>query len=212
MPTTGHYRGQMSDDAAAPEPDGHAEDPLISEEELMRYTMQYARKHEREQADATTDDDGNPYPRLDLDGAPPATDDPLLRVGYALFAELADEWEYALLMAHAAADDVRTQVMIRRPADDFATFQHLLYLPDVAGACAALRHSMYEPGGKGTWYAVTVKLKRNGVLVPHYDYEGPPFIPWGPGEVELLRRDQELYPRDPAQLPDWHPARNAQDQ
>lgn len=52
----------MSDDAAAPEPAGHAEDPPISEEELMRYTMQYARKQERDQAEVTTDADGNPYP------------------------------------------------------------------------------------------------------------------------------------------------------
>lgn len=30
---------------------------------------------------------------------------------------------------------------------------------------------------------------------------------WGPDEVELLRRDQELYPRAPEWLPPWHPAR-----
>ncbi len=173
----------------------------------MRYTMQYARKQERDQAEVTTDADGNPYPRLDLDGPPPATDDPLLRVGYALLAELPDEWEYALLIVSAAADEVRTWVIVKVPSDDVTAMRNLFYLPRVAEAAAALRRATHEPEGRGAWYTLTVRLERTGALKPRYDYESPPFMTWGPGEVELLRRDQELYPRDPAKLPDWHPAR-----
>ena len=83
---------------------------------------------------------------------------------------------------------------------------YLLYLPAVADACSRLRRSMYEAGGRA-WYNAFVRLAPNGTLTPTYDYEGPPFLHWGAREVELARHDQELYPRDPGQLPAWHPSR-----
>ncbi|WP_116947675.1 hypothetical protein [Jiangella endophytica] len=150
-----------------------------------------------------TDEHGVPYPRLRLDDPPATTDDPLLTVGYTLLAHLPDGWEYALLTVSAAADEVRTNVTVRLPGGD-ARSRILLYLPDVAAACTALRRASYVPDGRGAWYGAIVRLDSDGRLATKYDFDSPPFLQWGPGEVELLRRDYELYPRDPEHLPPWH--------
>ncbi|PZF84442.1 hypothetical protein [Jiangella anatolica] len=154
--------------------------------------------------DHWADADGAPYPRLELDDPPAPTDDPLLAVGYALLAHLPEGWEFALLTVSAAADEVRTYVTVRLPGGD-ARHRILLYLPDVAAAALALRRATYEPDGRGAWYGALIRLDNDGRLATKYDYDGPPFMQWGPGEVELLRRDHELYPRDPEHLPPWHP-------
>ncbi|WP_166353978.1 hypothetical protein [Phytoactinopolyspora limicola] len=82
--------------------------------------------------------------------------------------------------------------------------------PEFAAACLELRRSMYQadrPGGRGAWYNAIIRMRRDGLIAPLYDFSQPPFGHWGPREVDLVRRDQELYPRDPGQLPAWHPAR-----
>lgn len=187
----------MPDDGDPSDPDEAALHELV-----QRLTL---REHRRQSAE-TTDQDGNPLPRLALDDPHPETADPLLRVGYALRDELTGDWLTATLMVSAAADEVRTWAMITRPDPGPQKYGHLLYLPEVAAAAAALRRSAYEPNGRGAWYSTVIRLNANGTVVEHPDYDGPPFMFWGPNEVELLRRDHELYPRPADRLPEWHPA------
>ncbi|HEY9409038.1 MAG TPA: hypothetical protein VIP77_05600 [Jiangellaceae bacterium] len=199
----------MSDERGDVEPSTQLVDPFdvfaAEDPELAQRLRRLILKHDRERAARTTDDHGDPFPRLDLDDPPATPDDPLLNVGYALLAVLPDGWEAALLTAAAAADEVRTMVVVRMPGD--ATFrQRLLYLPTVAEACSALRRSVYDAAGRA-WYGLILRLERSGVMHASYEFDEPPFLQWGPREVDLVRRDQELYPRDPAQLPGWHPAR-----
>lgn len=199
----------MSDDGGRAEASHEMADVLAmiasEDEELARGMRRVLLKDEQRKAVRTTDEHGDPLPRLDLDDPRAATDDPLMNVGYALVTALPDGWEAALLTASAAADEVRTMVVVRMPGD--ATFrQRLLYLPTVAEACSALRRATYDAVGRA-WYGLVLRLERSGVMDPSYDFDGPPFLQWGPREVDLVRRDQERYPRDPAQLPDWHPAR-----
>lgn len=199
----------MSDERGDVKPSAQLVDPFdvfaAEDPELARRLRRLILKHERERAARTTDEHGDPLPRLDLDDPRAARDDPLLGVGYALLGELPEGWESATLSASAAADEVRTTVMVRMPGDASFT-HHLFYLPAVAEACSTLRRSLYDEDGRA-WYGLVVRLERSGVMDPSYDFDGPPFFQWGPREVGLVRRDQELYPRDPAQLPAWHPAR-----
>jgi hypothetical protein len=154
----------------------------------------------------TEDEHGNPPPRLDVEN-PPATppEDRLLRVGYALLARLPEHWPSAMLQVHAAADEVRTQTMIF--GEDAEAPVRTCYFIDLAEPCLALRRASYEPDGRGAWYSAMIRLFSDGTIRPTYNYTSPPFGTWGAHEVELLIRDQELYPRDPEALPSWHPAR-----
>ncbi|WBQ07811.1 hypothetical protein [Kribbella sp. CA-293567] len=63
-----------------------------------------------------------------------------------------------------------------------------------------LRKAMYQPG-KGSWYNAQLALDRFARLLTVYD--NPPFD--GLCEPQLLIEDQDLYPREPAALPIWHP-------
>lgn len=176
----------------------------LSDEELGR-TMRAAMT-DPQQLDPppTADKDGNPLPRLDLDRQPPSTDDPLARLCFALLPALPQHWQKATLDVGAAADDVRMFVVVRMPGEGHH-FRTLHYLPAVAAAAGALRRSMYEAEGRGAWYRAMIQLYRDGTVHPHYSFDEEPFLHWGPGEVELLRRDHELFPRDAAHLPTWHP-------
>lgn len=151
----------------------------------------------------TTDNEGNPLPRLDLDSPPAAPEDPLLRVGYTLVTNLPEHWDFVMLQVTGAADDVRTAAMVRVPGGDPMSD---MFFADLIEPCSALRRAMYEPG-RGAWYNAMIALYRDGTLYPNYDHIGRPFGCWGPREVDLVLRDHELYPRDPEQLPPWHPAR-----
>jgi hypothetical protein len=196
----------MRDDSAPPDPLGSSS-AEADEAALRDLVHGLTLREHRRQAAQTTDQDGLPLPRLDLADPHPVTDDPLLRVGYALRDRLAGDWLTATLMVSAAADEVRTWAMVTRPAAGPQQYGHLLYLPEIATAAAGWRRASYEPHGRGAWYGVTVRLNANGTLVAELDYDGPPFLFWGPNEVDLLRRDHELYPRPPGRLPAWHPAR-----
>ncbi|WP_069109167.1 hypothetical protein [Jiangella alba] len=191
----------MSDSAGR---DEAAELLALSDEELGR-TMRTAMTDPRQlDPPPTTDKDGNPLARLDLNRPPPSTDDPLVRLCYALLAELPEHWQKATVDVGAAADEVRMFVVVRMPGEGHH-YRNLHYLPAVAEAAAALRRSMYEAGGRGAWYRAMIQLYRDGTALPHYHFDEEPFLHWGPGEVELLRRDHELYPRDSEHLPPWHP-------
>jgi hypothetical protein len=77
---------------------------------------------------------------------------------------------------------------------------------DTEDACVELRKAMYQPE-TGTWYNARFKVTPEGVIEAEFDYDTPPF----PGEevADLLRQDQERFPRDEAHLPDWHPSKAA---
>lgn len=153
----------------------------------------------------TTDEEGNPLPRLDLDNPPATPDDPLLRVAYALVAKLPEQWENVTLQVTGAADDIRTVAVVRVQGDR-PSLNNLYFFTDLAEPCLALRQSTYEPG-RGAWYYAFIQLFRDGTIDKTYNYVTPPFGAWGHREVDLVLRDHELYPRDPDRLPPWHPAR-----
>lgn len=71
-------------------------------------------------------------------------------------------------------------------------------------AARTLRKEMYQPG-KGTWYNARIQLDSSGKLNAEFDYDNRPFD--GDADDVLLMEDQRLFPRDPENLPDWHPAR-----
>lgn len=201
--------GSDPDDAELP---AGAEDlaDLVSPELRDEFLKVMQRLAARSNAPRTEDEHGNPLPQLDLEN-PPATppDDPLLRVGYALLDKLPERWDWAMLQVDAAADEVRTLVMVyvedECPPDPPGSGIH--FFLDLAEPCLTLRRSMYKPDGQGAWYHAVIKLDRDGRLQLIFQPDvAPPFGTWGPREVELLLRDQELYPRDPEHLPPWHPA------
>lgn len=189
--------------------DGAAELLALSDEELGRTMRTALTDPQRLDPPPTTDKDGNPLARLDLERPPPSTDDPLVRLCYALLAELPEHWQKATLDVGGAANDIRMFVVVRMPGEGHH-FRALHYLPAVAAAAGTLRRSMYEAGGRGTWYRALIQLYRDGTVLPHYNFDDEPFLHWGPDEVELLRRDHELYPRDPEQLPPWHPVSSSE--
>ncbi|WP_147375245.1 hypothetical protein [Jiangella rhizosphaerae] len=151
----------------------------------------------------------DPPPVLQFDGPRPETDDPLLRLGYAVVDRMPVDdhwWSRITLQITAAADTVRTCVVATFQEDD-APYERYLYLPGLEEACLELRRSMYDPS-TGAWYRAIITIERPRLHIKHwYDYEAPPFAGfWGPREWESIQRDHELYPRDPDELPDWHPA------
>lgn len=200
--------GTDPDDADLPdqpdEADGLADLDVSPElrEELHRFSERMLALVSEPPAE---DEHGNPLPRLDIENPPASTDDPLLRVGYALLANLPEQWASAMLQVDVAADEVRTKTLVFGEGAEAPGRSY--FFSDLAESCMALRRSFYEPDGRGAWYHATIQLYRSGAIRVHYSYDSPPFGPWGPREVELMLRDQELYPRDPENLPPWHPAR-----
>lgn len=209
--TPGSRRGSvvgMSDhDGYIEMPDGER----VSEAEVIELMRDTVRQAGQVYVPPSTDEHGDPLPRLRLDDPPATVDDPLLRVGYALLAQLqlSEGWKLVVFQVTAAADEIRTFVLVH--GQDDASPESLYRFPDVvpglAEACLALRRSTYEPDGRGAWYNAHMRLYPDGTIVPRYDFSLPPFGCWGPRETELVRRDQELYPRDPERLPAWHPSR-----
>lgn len=79
-----------------------------------------------------------------------------------------------------------------------------------------LRDAMYRDD-EGTWYNASFVVSGPGAPEPSFDFENPPFggiadDPESPGHAApvLLLLDQEMFPRDKAHLPAWHPARQGQ--
>lgn len=144
--------------------------------------------------------------RLEIDNPPTVVKAPLSRVGYALLPQLPARWENVLLTVTSAADEVRTAAIVRGDADD-PLDSHFRFFSDLEEPSLMLRRSMYEPDGRGAWYNAQIRVFRDGTIDAAYDFATPPFGCWGPREVALVIRDQELYPRDAERLPDWHPSR-----
>lgn len=86
---------------------------------------------------------------------------------------------------------------------------------DGVDVAAALRKAMYEPD-KGTWYNATFTVDDTGKITADFDYDNPPLggmvnddepDPGGDADDALMLKDHKTYPRDPENLPSWHPAR-----
>ncbi|WP_129669466.1 hypothetical protein [Phytoactinopolyspora endophytica] len=179
----------------------------VSEAELVQEVRQALLDPVQHDRSPPVDEHGDPLPRLNVDDPSPETDDPVLRVGYALLADLPLNWETAFLDVTAAADEVRTSAMVKVRGADAASHAFRFYFPEIAEACLALRRATYEPNGRGAWYNAIIRLDRDGTISLNYDFTNPPFGCWSPNEADLVLRDQVLYPRDPELLPPWHPAR-----
>lgn len=151
----------------------------------------------------------DPFPRISLTDQRPATDDPLLLLGYALLDHLPDDWRRAKLYVSSAAETVRTWVDVDTGHDDEPGEEHFA-MPDIANECLALRKAMHDPE-KGTWYRASITLEYKaphvGELTTRFDNDSQPFVYWGLEEIELVRQDHELFPREVEELPDWHPLR-----
>lgn len=172
--------------------------------QMDEYVAQF---REWDNAPPTKDEQGNPLPRLNIENPDSAPQDPLLQVGYTLLALLPSGWRRVFLLATAAADDVRTSAHISMDDSDPPEVLELFFA-DLIRPLRLLRRSMYQADGLGAWYNATIQLYRDGTLHPKYAYQTPPFGCWGLREFELVRRDHEMYPRDPENLPRWHPARS----
>lgn len=85
------------------------------------------------------------------------------------------------------------------------------FVLDSAGglACLDLRRVMYQPGS-GTWYCATIQIDSGGKLSANFDYDKKPYRPDQEGREDIreaLMHDHEKFPRENANLPDWHPAK-----
>ncbi len=76
---------------------------------------------------------------------------------------------------------------------------------DTLDACMQLREA--QQPGTGTWHNARLTVDRQGSLEVEFDYDNPPFD--GDFEPELLVDDQSDFPRDQAQLPNWHPSKTS---
>lgn len=143
---------------------------------------------------------------------------PTARQGSPLIVEsqkLLEEVGRGILMA--APDSDWTRLELRLTAAGSLT-ESELGVTDPAGTtdwrneiddetlvkCDILREEMYQEG-TGTWYNAKLRVDKSGNLESEFDYTNPPFD--GDFEAELLKEDQQKYPRDDAHLPDWHPAK-----
>lgn len=76
-------------------------------------------------------------------------------------------------------------------------------------ACLELREAMYSES-TGTWHQAIFRLNQESNFDADFDYDAKPYEAEEEGSKDLrdlLMYDQELYPRDNENLPDWHPAK-----
>jgi hypothetical protein len=77
-------------------------------------------------------------------------------------------------------------------------------------AGARLREVMFLPG-KGTWYTGTFTVESTGKCEAQYDYDSAPLdLDFEETLADIrdeLIEDQELFPHDQENLPEWHPSR-----
>ena len=126
-------------------------------------------------------------------------DDALNKVGDEMVAAAPEGWTHLTLHLTGAGSMVKTRFVATTPDGE----QQLGMPMSATIACDELRASMASDGG-GTWYNATVTVDQDETLDADFDYDGKPFD--GDPDDKLLLEDQELYPRAPEHLPDWHPA------
>lgn len=125
----------------------------------------------------------------------------LVAVGKALVRAAPTAWTKLELHVTGVGGMTETALDIHQP--DNTIDQSGALDSDGREAVHDLRESMFQPG-KGTWFNATLTLDQSGKFNAEFDYDNPPFD--GVADAELLVEDQQLFPRDPANLPDWHPS------
>ena len=125
----------------------------------------------------------------------------LTKIGQAMAQSAPAGWQRISLRATGVSSMMETALTVT--LDGGAIDRTGSIVDEGDEACEDLRVASYQPG-KGTWYTATFTLDRDGRLAADFDYDNPPFD--GNADPELLRDDQEDFPRDPEQLPAWHPA------
>ncbi|WP_154402779.1 hypothetical protein [Nocardioides speluncae] len=126
----------------------------------------------------------------------------LERIGKAMASSATDDWRMITLEFSAVRS--MSQSELRIESNDGRIDGSQLVADEGDEACEDLRAAMYQPG-KGTWYNATFTITKDGNLVSEFDYDNPPLE--GEAEDILLTDDQEGFPRNPENLPDWHPSR-----
>lgn len=126
------------------------------------------------------------------------------KLGAAMVAAAPDGWQRITLMVSAVSSTMDTKLAI--DLADGPTDRTRGIDVDAQMLCDDLRETMYTEGS-GTWYNATFELTPPGKIEADFDYDNPPF--GGDVSADMLEDDQEAYPRDPDQLPAWHPGRGA---
>jgi hypothetical protein len=137
---------------------------------------------------------------------------PLLNeVGNAMVRSSPDGWRTITLMVTAAANMMTTALDVELADGSHNT--RATIDSDGTDTLDELHDAMCQDG-KGTWYNATFVVSEGGKLDATFDYDNPPYggmadDPTNTGSAarELLLYDHELFPRDEANLPAWHPAR-----
>jgi len=69
------------------------------------------------------------------------------------------------------------------------------------GLCARLREVMYRPGA-GTWFSAVIEVTADGAMTSRFNYDDEP--EWtAPVSPIAYVSDQERFPRDEANQPEW---------
>lgn len=128
----------------------------------------------------------------------------LERIGKAMARSVEGDWN-RLTLAFSAVHSMSGSEFSIEIGDGKSPRKRLVE-DEADEACEELREVMYEPG-TGTWYNARFTLTPDGSLESEFDYDNPPF--GGDADDALLVDDQEKLPRDPENLPAWHPSRHA---
>jgi hypothetical protein len=126
----------------------------------------------------------------------------LTEIGAAMLRAAPPGWQLLRLSATGAAGMIGTDLEI--DMEDGSTDLSNTIEPAGRIACDRLRAEMYQPG-KGTWYNASFVVDPDSRIEAEFDYDGWPF-----GEQatdDLLREDQEVFPRENDLLADWHPTK-----
>ncbi len=129
-------------------------------------------------------------------------------VGQAMVDSVPDGWKRITLDITGAGNLVRGKMAVTMNDGTVNTRVAL----DRAGARSArlFREGSHEDG-TGTWYNAHIEVGDDLKITADYDYDQPPLGglsgQGGQANEEVLRKDQEMFPRSPENLPEWHPSR-----
>jgi hypothetical protein len=126
----------------------------------------------------------------------------LTSLGKSMARSAPQGWEQVEVRITAAGPMTGTTFMATKA--DGSVDRKIALDHDGQDAAAQLRKEMFQPS-KGAWYNAGITLTRSGQLNADFDYDTPPFE--GDADPDLLIEDHQLFPRDPENLPAWHPAK-----
>ncbi|WP_109507117.1 hypothetical protein [Nocardioides speluncae] len=134
----------------------------------------------------------------------PETQDLIQAVGQGMLRAVQSvaDWRRIELSLTGAGGMVEADLRVVSPDGEVDQSRGLDH--DALDACGDLRDAMHQ-AGTGTWYNARFTVDRSGSLESEFDYDNAPFD--GNIEPELLVNDHAEFPRDPANIPDWHPSK-----